>query len=183
MSNTKIRNIIIIAVIAILAIAAILALPQLLNPSSEDDEAVAEQEEGDAGDSDENENGSDSADRDSGDKDDSQASRGPVDPELAAAVQVAARAANAQAPMRIDQITTMTGATARGVRIIYRYEVSRPIPQQQVDAMRDRIAELNARSVCSRQEIRQIIDRGAEIEYAYYGPGDQFLFSTPILSC
>lgn len=181
MSNAMTRNIIIIAVVAVLAIAAVIAIPQLLNGSADEDgtEASATQDE----DSDGGTSG-DAADQTATDDKDapSTASRS-SDPELLAGVQVAARAANAQAPMRIDEITTMTSATAVGNRIVYRYDVSQQIPRGQINAMRDTIAQQNQRAVCSNPQVRQIIDRGAEIEYAYYGPGDQLLFSTPITGC
>ncbi|NNC72799.1 MAG: hypothetical protein HKN78_07970 [Sphingomonadaceae bacterium] len=181
MSNAMTRNIIIIAVVAILVIAAVIAIPQLLNGPADEDgtEASATQaEDSDGGTS------SDVADQAAADNKDapSTASRS-SDPELIAGVQVAARAANAQAPMRIDEITTMTSATAVGNRIVYRYDVSQRLPRGQINAMRDTIAQQNQRAVCSNAQVRQIIDRGAEIEYAYYGPGDQLLFSTPITSC
>jgi hypothetical protein len=177
------RNIVIIAVLAVTAFVAVIAIPRLLDnddaPGTGDRETVA-------GEKVEVGTGTDSG---AGQSPQAEAPRTPqgnqaaVSPMLASQLAEAARQVNAGVPVAIDQITTLTRAEAVGNRIRYRYEVSQAMSPAQIQQMRQNIAAMNQQNICSRPDARQLIELGGEIEYAYYGPGGDFWFSTPITGC
>ncbi|MEQ9661536.1 MAG: hypothetical protein RLN87_03210 [Parasphingopyxis sp.] len=106
-----------------------------------------------------------------------------VDPDLAALLDNAAEQINAEAPIRIDEITTLTRARARGRRIRYRYDVAQEVPADRLEANRARMTETTRRDVCSNATDREIIEAGAEVEFAYYGPDGDHYFSTVVDRC
>ncbi|MEM8695494.1 MAG: hypothetical protein AAGE05_05680 [Pseudomonadota bacterium] len=173
------KNIIIIAGAAIVAFLAVLLIPRLLDRDvAEETEAVAASDSaGDTG----------SAGSASGtDKDEpapaANSSR-PSNPVLEAQLAEAVRQVNAAGPIVIDELTTMTSARAQGVRIQYRYEISRELNAGQVRQFEQFASTQNRQTICARPETRDLIDLGGEIEYVYYGPGNRYLFSTPIVGC
>ncbi len=189
------RNIIIIIVAALVAFGAVLLIPRLLDSSSDDgEEQVAEAPEddnrdGDSGSARSNTDDGDEQTADAGDKPDGPSANSggsnprPANPALAAQLQAAARQVNAGGPVRIDELTTMASASAQGNRIRYRYQVSRTLSSDQVASFRQFASTQNPQTICGRDITRQLIEMGGEIEYAYFGPGNAFLFSTPIVDC
>ena len=107
----------------------------------------------------------------------------PVDPDITVLLETAAAQVNAEAPIRIDEVTTLTRATTRANRIRYRYEVSGTISADRIAANRESMAAATRRDVCRNAQDREIIDAGAQIEFAYYGPGDAYYFSTEVRGC
>lgn len=105
------------------------------------------------------------------------------DDDLEALLATAAEQINAEVPIRIDAITTLTRATTHGHRIRYRYDISEPVSPSRLRANRDQMVETTRRNVCRNATDREIIDAGAEIEFAYYGPGNTYYFSTPVTDC
>lgn len=176
------RNIIIITVAAIAAFLAVLLIPRLLDRDEAEAPSSAESAEsaGDAGSA--ASAGSTGADG----KDEPAAPAAgvrPANPALEAQLVEAVRQVNASAPIVIDELTTMTAARAQGVRIQYRYEISRNLNDTQTAQFRQFASTQNRQTICTRPETRELIDLGGEIEYLYYGPGDRYLFSTPITGC
>jgi hypothetical protein len=172
------KNIVIIVVAAVVAFLAVLAIPRLLD-GGEDDAPV---EVADAEDS----ASSSAAPQSEAEKDEPRPAP-PAgrrsNPQLAQQIAEAARQVNANGPVVIDELTTMTAAQSRGNRIRYRYELSRELSPDQANSFRDFASRTNQQTICNRDETRRLIDMGGEIEYVYYGPGDTFLFSTPIVRC
>ncbi|QLC25154.1 hypothetical protein HFP57_09045 [Parasphingopyxis algicola] len=176
------KNIIIIAAAAIVAFLAVLLIPRLLDRDEAEAPSSAQSSEptGDSG----------SAERagpaEADGKDEAEApaaSARPANPALEAQLAEAVRQMNASGPIVIDELTTMTAARAQGNRIQYRYEISRNLNDTQTAQFRQFAATQNQQTICTRPETRELIDLGGEIEYVYYGPGDRYLFSTPITGC
>ncbi|MGP1282492.1 MAG: hypothetical protein ACTS1X_05905 [Parasphingopyxis sp.] len=173
------RNIIIIAVAAISAFLAVLLIPRLLDRDEAEVPSSAESA-GDAGSA----ASAGSAGADGKDEPAAPAAGArPANPALEAQLVEAVRQVNASAPIVIDELTTMTAARAQGVRIQYRYEISRDLNDTQTAQFRQFASTQNRQTICARPETRELIDLGGEIEYLYYGPGDRYLFSTPITGC
>lgn len=175
------KNIIIIAVAAIAAFMAVLLIPRLLERDvvaepREAPESSSTAETGSAG-----SRQSDSSQQQSAAP--AAPQRRASNPALEAQLADAVRQVNAAGPIVIDEMTTMTAARSQGIRIQYRYELSRELNANQVQQFQNIATNQNQRTICARPETRQLIDLGGEIEYVYYGPGDRFLFSTPIVGC
>lgn len=175
------KNIIIIAVAAIAAFMAVLLIPRLLER-----DVVAEPREAPESSS-TAETGSAGSRQSDSPQQQSAAPAAPQqrasNPVLEAQLADAVRQVNAAGPIVIDEMTTMTAARSQGIRIQYRYELSRELNANQVQQFQNIATNQNQRTICARPETRQLIDLGGEIEYVYYGPGDRFLFSTPIVGC
>ena len=175
------KNIIIIVAVAIVAFLAVLLIPRLLDRGS--DEAPSSQASSETG-GDTGSAGSDATvSTDEKDEPAPAANARRANPELEAQLVDAARQVNAGGPIVIDEITTMTAARARGVRMQYRYEISRELDVSEVQRLQRFASTQNQQTICARPETRALIDLGGEIEYVYYAPGDRFLFSTPIVGC
>lgn len=171
------RNILIIAAAAIVVFLAVLLIPRLLDRDAEEAPARTASSEF-----------SEETDRSSSadDKDEPAApvaDARPANPGLEAGLAEAARQINAQVPISIDELTTVTAARVQGSRIQYRYELSREFSAAQIAQFRQFASTQNPESICGNAETRSLINLGGEIEYVYYGPGDRYLFSTPITSC
>ncbi len=108
---------------------------------------------------------------------------GSADPALALELAEAARQVNAAGPTPIDPVTTMVGAEANGIVLEYRYQLTRPIPADQIDRARQSMGQSIAAQVCSSPDVRPYIDRGAALRYAYYAADGRFLFRTPPIAC
>ncbi|MGJ8536207.1 MAG: hypothetical protein ACSHW2_03575 [Parasphingopyxis sp.] len=171
------RNILIIAAAAIVVFLAVLLIPRLLDRDAEEAPTRTASSE-----SSEETDRSSSAD----DKDEPAApvaDARPANSGLEAGLAEAARQINAQVPISIDELTTVTAARVQGSRIQYRYELSREFSAAQIAQFRQFASTQNPESICGNAETRSLINLGGEIEYVYYGPGDRYLFSTPITSC
>lgn len=175
------KNIIIIVAVAIVAFLVVLLIPRLLDRDT--DEGPSSQASSETG-GDSGTVGSDRAES-TDDKDEPApaANVRPANPALEAQLVDAARQVNAAGPIVIDEITTMTAARARGVRMQYRYDISDELDAERVQRLQQMATTQNQQTICARPETRALIDLGGEIEYVYYGPGDRFLFSTPIIGC
>ena len=174
------KNIIIIVVAALAAFMAVLLIPRLLErdveaePLSESSRAEAP-ETGSAG----SQSSGPAQPRNSAPATSNRAPNPLLEAQLAEAV----RQVNATTPITIDEMTTMTAARSQGIRIQYRYELSTQLNADQVRQFEQFASRQNQQTICSRTDTRELIDLGGEIEYMYYGPGNQFLFSTPIVGC
>lgn len=174
------RNILIIAAAAIVAFLAVLLIPRLLDRDAEPAPSRAA-----ASDSSEEEGAAEDAGaaEDKDQQPEAAASPRPANPGLEAGLAEAARQINTQVPISIDELTTVTAARVQGNRIQYRYELSREFSAAQIAQFRQFASRQNPESICGNAETRSLINLGGEIEYVYYGPGDRYLFSTPITSC
>lgn len=103
--------------------------------------------------------------------------------DIEAQLQIAVAEVNAQAPIRIDPLTEMTGARAEGRRLIYRYEIARELTDQQAADFENLASRQNRETLCANPQSRQLFDLGAEVEYVYFDPSGDRLFSTPITGC
>lgn len=102
---------------------------------------------------------------------------------LPAELAEAARQINAGGPIRLDEMTMMTAASSTGNRITYRVEFSRALTSRQISSLRELAASSNRSVLCAREETREMIEMGGEIEYAYFDPTGRRLFSTPVTGC
>lgn len=174
------RNILIIAAAAIVVFLAVLLIPRLLDGDT-DDTPVAEADS--AADSGSAESAGGSADDGKDEPAQAATNPRPLNPGLEAGLAEAVRQINTQVPITIDELTTVTAARLQGRRIQYRYEVSQQFNDAQIAQFRQYATTQNQQSICGTAETRSLIDLGGEIEYAYYGPGNRHLFSTPITNC
>ncbi len=173
------KNILIIAAAAVVAFLAVLLIPRLLDRDTDEDPTSTVSS--DSGSQQTETAGSSSED----DKDEPQPANNAraANPGLEAGLAEAVRQINTQVPITIDELTTVTAARLQGRRIQYRYEISTEFSAAQIAQFRQFALTQNQQSICGTSETRQLIELGGEIEYAYYGPGDRYLFSTPITSC
>lgn len=176
------RNILIIVAVAIVVFLAVLLIPRLLDRES--DEAPAPIASSDSA----GETGSAGRVGSSAEDDKDEPTRPANNPRAAnltleAGLAEAVRQINAEVPIAIDELTTVTAARVQGSRIQYRYEISTEYSAAQIAQFRQYASTQNRQSICGNSETRSLIELGGEIEYVYYGPGDRYLFSTPITSC
>jgi hypothetical protein len=176
------KNIIIIAVAAIVAFLAVLLIPRLLDRDAEEaPSSVASS--GTAGETGSAESTSPAPEDDKDDSAPPATNSRSANPILEAQLAQAVRQVNAEVPIVIDELTTMTAARGQGTRIQYRYEISTEFSSSQIAQFRQYASNQNQQTICARPETRRLIDLGGEIEYVYYGPGDRYLFSTAITGC
>lgn len=179
------KNIIIIAGAAVTAFLAVLLIPRLLD-SGEDEVPVATESSNSSDDAASADGSGSTGSTD--DKEQATASPAPPpasgsNPVLEAQLVEAVRQVNAGGPVVIDEFTTMASARAQGNRIVYRYEISQELSAAQIAQFRQFASTQNQQTICTRPETRQLIDIGGEIEYAYFGPGNRYLFNTAITGC
>lgn len=103
--------------------------------------------------------------------------------DLAAQLADGARQINAGGPIRLDEMTMMTSASSAGNRITYRLEFSRRLTPREAASLRELAASSNRSTLCAREVTREWIAMGAEVEYEYFDPTGQRLFSTPVTGC
>jgi len=176
------KNILIIAAAAIVVFLAVLLIPRLLDRDSDDAPTSVASSDFPAETGSSGRAGSSEVD----DKDDPgppATNPRPANPGLEAGLAEAVRQINTQVPITIDELTTVTAARVQGSRIQYRYEISTEFSAAQIAQFRQYASTQNQQSICGTAETRSLIDLGGEIEYVYYGPGDRYLFSTPITAC
>lgn len=176
------RNILIIAGAAIVVFLAVLLIPRLLDRDAEEEPTRVASSE-----SSEETGSAEAADFPPADDKDEPAAPAansrPLNPALEAGLAEGVRQINTQVPITIDELTTVTAARLQGRRIQYRYEISRDLSAAQISSFRQYASTQNQQSICQNSETRTLIDLGGEFEYVYYGPGDRYLFSTPITGC
>lgn len=98
--------------------------------------------------------------------------------------QIAAGVAEArpQLPIRVDDITTMTGISAAGTRILYDMRLDADIEAADIPGARAEQQAYLERAACEARDTRQMIDAGATLAYRYTDRnGDQF--ETQVGSC
>ncbi|HEX8364691.1 MAG TPA: hypothetical protein VF603_05340 [Allosphingosinicella sp.] len=98
--------------------------------------------------------------------------------------QIAAGVAEARThlPVRLDDVTTMTGITAAGTTIIYDMRLETDIATADIPAARADQQRYIDSAACETPDTRRMIDGGATLAYRYTDPsGDRF--QTQIGSC
>ena len=74
---------------------------------------------------------------------------------------------NKKAPIRIDDITEMSGAKADGMTLTYRYKVKAKAEQLDLQLLHKELLKANAKELCSRGDIRRMIAAGGVYRYEY----------------
>ena len=98
----------------------------------------------------------------------------PGDTPLAANLRAAAKQIRAQAPIKVDPITSLIGAGAIGDTIIYTMSLSVDIPTSQIAATQARLQALDTNRICGEAETRKLIDAGGKMRWIYTDTsGDQ----------
>ena len=83
---------------------------------------------------------------------------------------------NRQAPIRVDEVTTLTGATARGTHLTYRYALTTDVPADQLAEARAVLHREIGPRFCADPEMRRIVAAGGVISADYRdGSGDHVL--------
>lgn len=85
---------------------------------------------------------------------------------LIQATKMAADQINAQGPQRLDNMTTMTGAEARGLRLVYSYTMDGQKSDLNATAAQD-IETQVIQTVCAHEPMKKNMRAGAEFEYVY----------------
>jgi uncharacterized protein (UPF0333 family) len=85
---------------------------------------------------------------------------------LLRATKMAAEQINAQGPQRLDDVTTMTGAAARGTRLVYFYMIDGRKSDFSTTVAENLEAQV-IRDVCAHEQMRKSMRSGAEFEYLY----------------
>lgn len=86
-------------------------------------------------------------------------------------LRMAAEALNARAPLRVDEVTTLTGATARGTDFTYQYALSQDIPTERIGEARQALERDIGPRLCADPGMSQAVRAGAVISADYRDPG------------
>ena len=99
--------------------------------------------------------------------------------ELAAALASAATEINAQAPIQLDEITTLVSANASDINLTYTNRVSVSAEALGTDFEEARKEDLKA-FVCGNKDMMITIDRGGSFTYKYIGKNEELIASIDI---
>ena len=91
-------------------------------------------------------------------------------PQVEFQLRMAAEALNRRAPMRVDEVTTLTGATSRGSEFTYQYTLSQDIPSDRIEEARQTLEREIGPRFCSDPGMRQMVSAGAVISADYRDP-------------
>ena len=109
-------------------------------------------------------------------------SAGAGNPELAREIAAAATQLDAQAPMQVDDITTLTGVSSNGTEIVYDMAISQDVPTGQIDQLRQAAQSGNQTNLCADSRSGDLIRMGATMTHRYVDPsGDRF--ETRVSTC
>lgn len=86
-----------------------------------------------------------------------------IERELAQAAQLI----NRRAPIRVDEITTLTGATAHGTQFTYQYTLTEDVATEQLEEARQTLQREIGSRVCADRDMGQAIRDGAVISADY----------------
>lgn len=99
--------------------------------------------------------------------------------ELAAALASAATEINAQAPIQLDEITTLVSADASGTNLTYTNKVSvsaEALGSDFEEARREDLKDF----VCGNKDMMITIDHGGSFTYKYIGNNEELIASIDI---
>ncbi len=93
-------------------------------------------------------------------------------------LEMEARIVNERTPMRVDEVTTLTGVSARGTTLTSQYTVSQDIPSERIEAARQALQQEIGTRLCADPNTAGLVRRGATIEADYRDPsGDHIRLS------
>jgi hypothetical protein len=93
-------------------------------------------------------------------------------------LQMAAQVINQRAPIRVDEVTTLTGATARGTDFTYNYTLSQDIPSDRIAEARQALERDIGPRLCADRGMSEAVRGGAVISADYRDPsGDHIRVS------
>ena len=94
----------------------------------------------------------------------------------------AARAIREQAPIQVDESTTLVGALSSGREITYLYTLSFDIPPESLGEAEAELQEQNQQRVCSEERTRELISAGGAMS-ANYNDESGDILRTRVTSC
>ena len=90
----------------------------------------------------------------------------------------AAALINRRAPIRVDEVTMLTGASAEGSRLTYRYTISEDIPTDRIPEAQRLLQRDVGTRLCTDPNMGRAVREGAVISADYRDPsGDQIHIS------
>ncbi len=97
-------------------------------------------------------------------------------------LRMAAQLINQRGSIRVDEITTLTGATARGTDFTYQYSLSRDIPSDRIEEARAVLERDVGAALCRDPNMRRALTDGASIAADYRdSSGDHIVGQVPEL--
>ena len=97
---------------------------------------------------------------------------------LTAGIQKAVEQIRSQAPIHVDEITTLRDAMAAGKEIVYIMELNTDLSVSEVAAVQRQLQEQNAKNVCSNESTRKLVAIGGRMTWQYrVKSGDVFRVS------
>lgn len=109
-------------------------------------------------------------------------SAGANDEALVKGIENAAQQIRKQAPIHVDDVTTLRDAMASGKQIIYIMEVNSEIPAEDISAAKADIEQQNRSRSCSEESTRKLISLGGVMTWQYTLKNDQ-MFKVSVSSC
>ncbi len=102
-------------------------------------------------------------------------SAGSQDSALAVNLRAAADQIRAQAPIKVDAMTTLNGAASIGDTIIYTMTLAQDVPTAQLPVAQAWAQRTVTKRACADPEVRKLIDEGGKMRWIYTDvTGDQF---------
>ena len=107
---------------------------------------------------------------------------GLVPPSLQSEIEASVVQAQARLPIRTDDLTTLTGVSSSGTRMLFSGTISEDIPTAEVGAVQSEAQQTTRQMLCEDAEARSLIGRGATIAYRYVDPSGDRL-DVEVASC
>ena len=91
-------------------------------------------------------------------------------------LKVGLKEANLSLPLKIDDYTLMTGATAVGDTILYRFTITNIPDDFNINNLGAAMKPITINQVCTTPAIKKFIDLDAKLNYSYYDEKGIFIF-------
>ncbi|HEX8528042.1 hypothetical protein [Allosphingosinicella sp.] len=99
---------------------------------------------------------------------------GLVPPSLQSEIESGVAQVQAQLPIRLDDLTTVTGVSSTGTRILFSGRISEDIPTAEIPAAQADAQQAVRQILCDNPDNRALIGRGAIMAYRIVDPsGDR----------
>jgi hypothetical protein len=105
--------------------------------------------------------------------------KGNIEAELAGA----AASLNRQAPIQVDPMTVLTGATASGATLTYRFSIEADRRRLNLPKVKSILAASSRRKVCGDPDTRQAIEGGAAFDYLFTDKKGQVIAEVAVAKC
>lgn len=87
-----------------------------------------------------------------------------------------------QLPMRVDDVTTLTGVRHEGTNIIYEMSIDRELAPEDLQSAPGQMQASNQNTICTQPATQQLIRMGASLTHRYTDKAGHH-FETRVTSC